>query len=98
MDVITEFINGATVRITARVYDEDNALASPDSIVVNISKDDTVLVEDEAMEQVSTGIYEYYYNTENAGRYEGKVVVVDGAGAGARTSIGAFSFSVKGWH
>ena len=94
MDVITEFINGATVKITARVYD-GIALADPDSIVVNISKDDTVLVEDEAMEQVSTGIYEYYYNTENTGQYNGLVKVVDGAGVGAKTSIKAFSFEVR---
>ena len=46
----------------------------------------------------TTGIYEYYYHTTTSsttGWWRGEIVVVDGSGATAKTSIGKFSFRMK---
>ena len=99
--VQTEFIGKATVRVWAYVYDDDDALADPTSINVTIKdKDGAAPVDDEAMSPVggTDGTYTYDYQTTAAttkGWYNVEVVVVDGAGAVAKTSIGTYAFRIK---
>ncbi len=99
--VQVEFIAGATVAVRAYVYDEDDALVTPTSIKVTIKDPDgTTQVDAATMTQYGsvTGTYDYFYNTTTAtdtGKWYGEVVVVDGSGATAKTSIEPFGFKMK---
>jgi len=100
VEVLTEFIAESTVRTTAYVYDDADELVDPTtSIKVSIwDSDGAVKVDDVAMTKVSTGVYEHYYNTSSSstrGDWRGQVVVIDGTGDEAKTSIGAFGFKVR---
>ncbi len=94
--VITEFLQGSTVRIRVYVYDDDGDLVDPTtSVTVDIwDSAGTKQVDGVAMTKVSTGIYEYYYNTSSSsetGSWRGIIWTVDGT----YTSEGSFGFKVK---
>jgi hypothetical protein len=93
------FIGGATVRVRAYVYDDDDALVDPTSASVTIiDPDSTTQVDDTAMEETDTGIRDYFYNTDSdttKGHWRGTVKVVDGSGDTAKTSIEPFGFEIK---
>lgn len=100
IEVITEFIAKATVRVIAYVYDDDGNLVDPTtSIKVSIwDPDDVNQVDGAAMTKSATGVYEYYYKTTSSttkGWWRGEVEVIDGTGEGAKTSMGAFPFRIK---
>lgn len=102
INVQIEFIAKTTVRVIAYVYDDDGALVDPvTSIKVTITDPNgDVQVDEEAMTQQDsvTGVYEYYHKTEAAatkGQWTGEVEVIDGSGAGAKTSMGTFEFRIK---
>ncbi len=99
LDVVAEFLARATVRIRAYIYDDDDALADPTTITIDIyDADGTLVVDGTAMTKSSTGIYEYYYKTTIAsptGWWRGVVWTVDGSGDLAKTSEGSFGFKVK---
>ena len=99
MEVITEFIAKATVKVWAYIYDEDDTLVDPTSVTVTITDPDgTVVVNAEAMTQSETGIYYYYYRTTTSstkGNYAGEVDVTDGSGELAIVTPVPFSFKVK---
>ena len=100
IEVITKFIGKATVLTIAYVYDKERAnLIDPTgSIKVTISdKEGTKVADAEDMDKVSTGVYEHYLRTTTSfvkGWYPEEVVVVDGSGATAVTSIGTHSFEI----
>ena len=99
MDVITKFISKSTVLIRAYIYDIDDALVDPTSVKVTlVDKDGTKKIDDLSMSKSDTGVYDYYYTLASdaaEGWWNGEVWVVDGAGADATNSLGAFSFEVK---
>jgi len=96
IEVITEFLRLATVRVRASIYDDDGALVNPTtSITIDIWDSEGTKQEDgTAMDSVSTGIYEFFYNLAAdsvAGNWRGIVWVVDGT----KTSEFSFGFKVK---
>ena len=99
MKVVTEFLQGATVRVMAYIYDDDDDLVDPTTVTVDIwDYVGTKVVDGAAMTKASTGIYEYYYNTDTdseEGSWRGIVWAVDGSGATAKTSEGSFGFKVR---
>ena len=94
-----DFIGGATVGIRAYIYDDDDALADPTSAKVTITDPDgTDQVSAEDMTKNDTGVYDYFYKTDSdtaTGSWSGEVVVVDGEGEEAKTSIATFGFRIK---
>ena len=97
LKVVTEFLQLATVRVRAYIYDDDDALVNPTtSITIDIwDSAGTKQVNGVAMTPVSTGIYEYYYQTTAAsaeGNWRGIVWATDGT----YVSEGSFAFKVKG--
>jgi hypothetical protein len=100
IEVVIEFLASATVRIITYVYTDDDELTDPTtSIKVTIyDPNGDKQVDGDDMTQSDTGIYEYYYQTTSStdkGWWHGNVVVVDGTGDEAKTSVGSFSFKVK---
>ena len=100
LDVITEFLAKATVRVRAYIYDDDDALVDPTPpVTIDIFDPDGTPIESGAtMTRADTGIYEYYYKTtvdSPDGWWRGVVWVVDGSGDLAKTSEGSFGFKVK---
>lgn len=108
MDVITKFINKSTVLVRAYVYDEDDKLTDPSvggSVkVVIVDPNGVTKIPSEGNDDVmtqhdsTTGVYDYFYDTDEdsaEGWWNGEVWVIDGNGAGAKTSVGVFSFEVK---
>jgi hypothetical protein len=100
--VKTQFLNSETVRIIAEVKDDDDKLAAPTAITVNIyDPNATQQVTDEAMTLLSTGLYEYYYHKGSAsaamtaGKWRGDVSVADGTGVDTIYSGERFSFKVE---
>ena len=108
IEVISKFIAGATVKVTAYIKDEDGDLVDPTSVKIIITDPDGTeiipsegngdddMTQYEIDEVPQTGIYEYFYNTTTAstkGWWRGEVVVVDGDGDD-KTSIGTFGFEV----
>ena len=95
----TEFIAKATVRVHAKVYDDDNALADPTSITATIKDPHSATqVDAQAMTKDSTGVYNYYYQTNTSttkGNWTGEVITIDGTGAGAKTSVSTFDFRIE---
>jgi len=107
IEVVSEYLNTATVRIIAYVYNDSDALTDPTGITIEIwnPAGTRQLLDDPnypiAMTQTATGIYEYYYhkgsgvNAMTSGRWRFTVTVVDGAGASAIYSTGSGSFKVR---
>lgn len=99
LDVVAEFLARATVRVRAYIYDDNDALADPTSVTIDIyDAEGTLLIDGVAMTQAAKGIYEYYYKTtisSPTGWWRGVVWAVDGSGDLAKTSEGSFGFKVK---
>ena len=100
IDVITEFIAKATVRVRAYVYDDDGDLVDATGSIkaIIIDPDGTTQVDSVAMTKNATGVYDYLYNTTTSsttGYWRGEVVVVDGSGGTAKTSVATFGFRLK---
>lgn len=80
----TEFTRPATVRIIYYNYDDDKALADATSVAISIINPDgtTVEVDEQAMNKVDTGTYEYYHETtssDDEGDYQIEVIALDGS-------------------
>ena len=95
--VVTEFLQGTTIRVRAFIYDDDGDLVAPTtSITIDIwDSEGTKVVDGTAMTLVSTGIYEYYCNTDTdspEGNWRGIVWVTD---TGSKVSEGSFAFKVR---
>jgi len=105
MDVIVKFLAKSTIWVRAFVYDSDDALVDPTtSITVTIvDHDGETQVNAEAMtksteEGEETGIYDYYYTTEedcSEGWWNGEVWTIDGTDEGAKYSSESFSVEVR---
>lgn len=100
--VVTDFHEAASVRVRSYIYDDNDALADPTSVTIDITDPDgTLQVDGVAMSQITTGIYEYYYHKDvdadpmDAGMWRGLVKAIDGSGASAIISPSAFGFRVK---
>jgi len=96
IEVTTEFLQATTVRVRARIKDDDGDLVDPStSVTIDIwDSAGTQQVTAVAMTKVSTGIYEYYYQTTTSsaeGRWRGVVWSLDGT----YKSEGSFGFTVK---
>ena len=96
--VVTEFLQGGTVRVRAYIYDDDGDLVDPTtSITLDMWDSEGIkVVPATAMTYVSTGIYEHYYNTTTSsqtGNWRGVVWVED---TGSKVSEGSFGFKVRG--
>ena len=97
--IVIEFLQGTTVRVRAYVYDDDGDLVDPTtSITIEMwDSEGTKVVgaTTTTMDFVSTGIYEYYYNTDTdspVGNWRGIVWATD---TGSKVSEGSFGFKVK---
>ena len=103
MDVQVKFISKSAVLVRAFIYDDDGELTDPTtSIKVTIVNPDGVKKVDAVLMTKNTdytkGVYDYIYRTDAdsvEGNWLGEVWVVDGSGADATNSPGAFSFEVK---
>ena len=104
IEVITQFIAKATVRVWAYVYDVDDALVDASTSIKVIIKDPngTTVVPsagngDDDMTKAATGTYTYDYKTTTSsekGWYPVEVTVIDGSGATEKTSVGTDGFNV----
>jgi len=101
IDVIHKFIGKATVLTIAYVKDKEkvNPIDPTGSIKVTITciKDGAKVADAEDMEKTVTGVYEHYLRTTTSfvkSWYSEEVVVVDGSGDTAVTSIGTHSFEI----
>lgn len=99
IEVVTEFLRLATVRVRAYIYDDDDALVDPTTVTIDIwDAEGTKQENGTAMSNPSTGIFEFFYNLAAGsveGNWRGIVWVVDGSGLTAKTSEGSFGFVVK---
>ena len=102
IDIVTTFLDTATVVVWAYVYDSDDALTDPTGITLDIyDPDGTKQVDGSAMTKSATGIYYYYYHIGSGedpmaeGRWRGIVTVVDGSGVLAKYTPQAFAFKVQ---
>lgn len=100
LDVITEFLTKATVRIRAYIYNDNDELVDPTPpVTIDIyDAEGEQVVTGDTMTKAGTGIYEYYHKTtvdSPTGWWRGVVWTVDGSGALAKTSEGSFGFKVK---
>lgn len=103
IEVVTEFLSSATVRVIAYVYDSNGNLVDPTAVTINIYDPDGTLQAGmpAAMAKVAIGVYDYYYHkgvgeaAMDTGRWRGEVIVADGTGASTVYSTGSFSFKVR---
>lgn len=98
VDVQVEFVAKGTVPVRAEVRNDSDALSTPTSIKCGFTDPDGTAVTPADMTEDSTGLYDYFYNTTPAtvkGWWTAEVVVVDGSGDSAKTSVGRCSFKVK---
>jgi len=102
IETIIEFTAKASIRTLVYVYDDDDALVEPTSVLVTwVDADgETQVDEDEIVVtgRLEDGIYEHFYNTvagSAKGWWQGSVEVIDGTAPTARTSIGNYSVKVK---
>lgn len=100
--VVTDFLSVDTVKIWAYIYDEDDALAAPTAVTIDIyDPDGTLQVDGAAMSTDDTGIYYYYYHKGDSadpmatGNWRGTVKAADGSGNDTIYSTGNFHFKVK---
>lgn len=93
------FQRGETVPCYAEVKDWDGEYQTPTSINIDIYTPSNVLsVDGQAMTEIATGRYVYYYNsqlTDSVGWYRIVIVVVDGTGGGAKTTIQQGGFELN---
>ena len=102
IESIIQYTAKSSVRTIVFVYDDNDALVDPTSILITIT-DPNGLAKVTAEEiitsgKIATGVYDHYYNTATdsvKGWWHGVAEVIDGSGATARTSIGNYSFEVK---
>jgi len=80
--VQTEFTRRGDVRIIYYNYDDDEALVAATSVSISIKDPDgSVVVDEAAMVEGDTGVYEYYYATTTSsvvGNYQVEVDSLDG--------------------
>jgi len=96
IEVITEFVAGATIRVIAYIYDDDDDLVNVGTSINTtiIDAAGTTGATASTMSQAATGVYEYYHTTSTAsekGYWRGQIDVVDGT----KTSIAKYGFKVK---
>lgn len=87
-----------TVPLVVTVRDWDDALVDPTSITVTIYDPNMEVVVDEAaMDSLSTGRYVYYYQTvgNESGWYKVRVVSTDGTGDGLKRTIIIGGFTLQ---
>ena len=101
IEVVTKFLNTATVQVWAYVYTQADALADPTGIVVTITDPTgTVIVDAATMTKSDTGIYYYNYHAGvgvtamDKGKWRGVVTITDGSGATAIITPIPFAFEV----
>lgn len=104
IEVITEFIAKATVRVRAYVYDDDDALVDATTsikVIITDPSGTTVVPSagngDDDMTKAATGTYTLDYKTTTSttkGWYNVQVIVIDGSGDTAKTSLGTSGFNV----
>ncbi|MFA5429918.1 MAG: hypothetical protein WC329_02015 [Candidatus Omnitrophota bacterium] len=102
IDVVTKFLNTATVRAWVYVYDDDNALIDPTAVVITITDPAKVVKTNAvAMTKSDTGIYYYDYHAGvsaaamDKGKWRGVATITDGSGATAIITPVPFSFEVE---
>lgn len=100
IDVIVKFLQNSTVWIRAYIFDSAGDAVDPTTSTKVTIADSTGTKQVDAvnMTKDSTGVYDYFYDTDAdsaEGSWSGEVWVVDGAGEEARTSVGTFAFQVK---
>lgn len=111
INVVTQFIDIATVRVVVYVKNDAGALVEPTAVKITIyeptydpdGEDPPVVdgVDIVSDGKVEDGIYEYYYHMDEAaepmdkGQWRGKVAVIDGELTDAVISPGSFSFKVR---
>lgn len=104
MDIqtITEFTAKASIRTIVFIYNDDDALVEPTSVLITwVDADGTTKVDQEEIVvtgKIVDGNYQHFYNTSAdsaKGYWQGTVEVIDGTGDTARTSIGHYSVRVK---
>ena len=102
IETIIEFTAKASIRTLVYVYDDDDALVEPTSVLITwVDADETTKVDQAEIVvdgRIEDGIYEHFYNTvadSAKGWWQGLVEVIDGSGDTARTSIGNYSVKVK---
>ena len=99
--VQVNFIAKTTIRIHCEITDDDDVSVTPDPTSVKVTINDpspAVVIDDVAMSKASDGVFDYYYRTTAAtvkGWWTGLVIVIDGIGASAKTSIDDFGFRIK---
>ena len=91
-----DFVSGATIRIRAKIYDDDDALVDPTTSVKLdiIDPIGTKAADNQDMASSVTGIWDYYYNTTAGSklglwRYE-----IRGADS-TKTSIATGTFNLR---
>ena len=101
IDIITKFLDTATVQVWAYVYTQAEALVDPTGVTVDIyDPDGTQQVDGAAMTKSETGIYYYNYHAGAAaaamakGKWRGVVNITDGSGATAIITPIPFAFEV----
>ena len=94
IELIVEFTAGASIRSLIYVYDDDDNLVDPTSVLITwVDKDGTTQVDQVNIVsdgRLETGVFEHYYNTDSdsvKGWWEGLAEIIDGSGETARTSI-----------
>jgi len=96
IEVRTDFIAGATIRIIAYIYDDDGDLVnvgtSIDATIIDSSASTQATAS--TMSEAATGVYEYYHTTSTTsakGRWQGQIKEV----SGGKTDIERFGFKVR---
>ena len=99
IEVVSEFVDVATVRSLAYVYNEGGTLVNATKALIKIvAPSSTVVPGTVEMSNESTGLYQHLLQlggTAEAGEYLGEVDIIDGSGSTAVHSPGNFSFNVK---
>ena len=96
IEVITDFIAGATVRVIAYIYDDDGDLVNVGTSIHATIIDSSASTQASAstMSEAATGVYEYYHNTGTdgaLGRWRGLISTI----SGGKTDIDRFGFKVR---
>ena len=102
LEIIIQYTAGASIRTVVFVYDDDDELVDPTSVLITwVDADGETQVSAEEIVvtgKLEAGIFEHYCNTTTGsakGWWQGTVKIVDGSGGTARTSIGTCSVEVK---
>ena len=101
LETIIEYTAPASIRTVVFVYDDDDALVDPTSVLITwVDADEEKKVDQEEIVstgKLETGIFEHFYNTSASsakGWWNALIEVIDGSGETARTSIGKGSVKV----